>query len=245
MASIVKSRVALTILASCAVATCVPAKAATITVNGQTASYNSDSPNGPFAYKAHAYNGAYASVGHINSGLTNAAIDGYYASLMQFVLPTLPAKAVVKDVELTFGGFPGDRSGDIMMTVYSTQGTGFDPGNIGAGAKYGVIHPIGLYTLDVTYVIANQLADLPAGSTAGFSFKQIAENCTFLQVNNTCFNILGGSAGTNLFIPTLAITYDEVTTAVPEPSTWAMMMIGFGLVGGAIWRRRSYLALQS
>jgi hypothetical protein len=243
MVSIVKSRFALAALASCAVVTTSPALATTITVNGSTESYHSDSPNGPFAFVTGVYNGSYASVGHIISGLNNP-VDGYYASLMQFVLPTIPAKAVVKDVELTFSGLPGDRSGDIMMTVYSTQGTGFDPAKIGSGAKYGVIHPIGEYTLDVTYVIGNQLASLPAGSTAGFSFKQIAENCTFLQSNNTCFNILGSTGGGAYPIPTLSITYDEVTTAVPEPSTWALMMIGFGLVGGAMWRRRSHLAIQ-
>ena len=27
--------------------------------------------------------------------------------------------------------------------------------------------------------------------------------------------------------------------AVPEPGTWAMMMVGFGLVGGALRRRRT------
>ncbi|MBM6577743.1 PEP-CTERM sorting domain-containing protein [Microvirga sp. SRT01] len=26
--------------------------------------------------------------------------------------------------------------------------------------------------------------------------------------------------------------------AVPEPSTWAMMIVGFGMVGGAMRRRR-------
>jgi hypothetical protein len=30
------------------------------------------------------------------------------------------------------------------------------------------------------------------------------------------------------------------STTVPEPSTWAMILVGFGLLGGAgYWRRRS------
>ena len=37
---------------------------------------------------------------------------------------------------------------------------------------------------------------------------------------------------------TLTITRDAVTSAVPEPATWAMMLGGFGLVGGAMRYRR-------
>jgi hypothetical protein len=33
-----------------------------------------------------------------------------------------------------------------------------------------------------------------------------------------------------------------VNTAVPEPATWAMMIAGFGFVGGALRRRRNPLA---
>jgi PEP-CTERM motif len=31
----------------------------------------------------------------------------------------------------------------------------------------------------------------------------------------------------------------QVTAVVPEPATWAMMLVGFGLVGGALRRRRT------
>jgi len=33
-----------------------------------------------------------------------------------------------------------------------------------------------------------------------------------------------------------------VTGAVPEPATWAMMIAGFGLVGGAMRRRSTKVA---
>ena len=35
----------------------------------------------------------------------------------------------------------------------------------------------------------------------------------------------------------------ETTTAVPEPATWAMMIMGFGLAGAAMRRRRGALAV--
>ena len=35
-----------------------------------------------------------------------------------------------------------------------------------------------------------------------------------------------------------AFEIDDIAAAVPEPSTWLMMILGFGLVGGALRRRR-------
>ena len=39
------------------------------------------------------------------------------------------------------------------------------------------------------------------------------------------------------------ITLSAVTSAVPEPATWAMMITGFGLAGSAIRRRRQQVAM--
>jgi hypothetical protein len=39
-------------------------------------------------------------------------------------------------------------------------------------------------------------------------------------------------------------TYHDVVTAVPEPSSWALMILGFGIVGGAM-RRRSTSAVHA
>ncbi|MBY9061427.1 PEPxxWA-CTERM sorting domain-containing protein [Sphingomonas yunnanensis] len=38
---------------------------------------------------------------------------------------------------------------------------------------------------------------------------------------------------------TLTYDYTPFGAAVPEPSTWAMMVLGFGLAGAAIRRRRA------
>lgn len=38
------------------------------------------------------------------------------------------------------------------------------------------------------------------------------------------------------------IVVDEIGSPVPEPATWAMMIAGFGMVGGAIRRRRGMQA---
>lgn len=72
-------------------------------------------------------------------------------------------------------------------------------------------------------------------STLGDLFTGPASNPTF---NLGTFNLSGGfTAGP----ATLTITRAAVA-AVPEPATWMMMLLGFGVVGAAA-RRRTRLAL--
>jgi PEP-CTERM motif len=40
-------------------------------------------------------------------------------------------------------------------------------------------------------------------------------------------------------------TMTPITTAVPEPSTWAMMLFGFAGIGFMTYRRKSKLALMA
>jgi hypothetical protein len=52
------------------------------------------------------------------------------------------------------------------------------------------------------------------------------------------FTTAGLQNGKNTDLPTLShLAFFGTVAAVPEPSTWAMMIGGFGLVGGAIRRR--------
>jgi len=53
------------------------------------------------------------------------------------------------------------------------------------------------------------------------------------------YNIAVDSRGTN-YLRTTAQIYNQFANAgaVPEPATWAMMLMGFGLVGGAMRRRK-------
>lgn len=56
-------------------------------------------------------------------------------------------------------------------------------------------------------------------------------------------NPVGGFiAGTNEVLPPGTIIGDGDPGVIPEPASWAMMIAGFGLVGGALRRRRVALA---
>lgn len=53
---------------------------------------------------------------------------------------------------------------------------------------------------------------------------------------NGTYEAIGASAGSTITLETSGVT---TLGAIPEPSSWAMMIIGFGLVGGAVRSRRS------
>lgn len=55
---------------------------------------------------------------------------------------------------------------------------------------------------------------------------------TYFGVNSYTLVIGGQATGSGLFgLPTGAYTIGAVTAPVPEPETWAMLMVGLGLVG--------------
>lgn len=108
-----------------------------------------------------------------------------------------------------------------------------------------------LGTADDIYVTsgaATQLVDAFVGRGSGSSFAAYCDGCTVPQqqaaINDaasyfttpTTFTgtyTLGNVSGSNAFLIT------PTTGAVPEPATWAMMVLGFGFVGAAVRRRRS------
>lgn len=70
-----------------------------------------------------------------------------------------------------------------------------------------------------------------------WSFRQSLSNQFTLEAGNGLYNNLYNSQG---FKGTW--DFSGSTAAIPEPSTWAMLITGFGLAGAAIRRRRQPLA---
>jgi len=54
-------------------------------------------------------------------------------------------------------------------------------------------------------------------------------------------NAVGLTPGSSIYAP---VTIDVTFSAVPEPSTWAMLLIGFAGLGIAAHRRRAKFTTQ-
>lgn len=128
---------------------------------------------------------------------------------------TLAGSAFAPDVD--FFGL-GD---DLGVSAYTAL---FD--NVGGTAH-------GLFTI---YAV-NNLFTLPnAGDVVGFgSFSGSADSTfSFTSVANKYYvAVVSGSGGT------MPANYNLHVSAVPEAETWAMMLVGLGLIGSMIPRQRA------
>jgi len=80
---------------------------------------------------------------------------------------------------------------------------------------------ISAWASDITGATVSGIS-VGAGSSAGASYRAFVDNVTL--------NTTSGST-----------VYNFETTSVPEPATWAMLIIGFGLTGVSMRRRKSRL----
>jgi hypothetical protein len=129
----------------------------------------------------------------------------------------IPALAAISD-QIHLGGF-----GDLTPTLPFIVAT--NPGGEAAGfadttGQQGVI--LGSNFFD-TYVLGDPLSGLAPGNV-------------FFTPVQTSGGLLDISAATNLVLNA------SILTGVPEPSTWALLIVGFGGVGSLLRRRRAAYA---
>ena len=172
---------------------------------------------------------------------TNTTITGYTGSNgLQISGSALP-----------FGPFTLTNLGDTFTTSVLTIGTTETFVNIFAGDL--TPRPV-----SVDFAFLNPLdatGALVTGSTSGFivpftSCGVAAGGCGAVDWSNTptIFNFgSGGSFSVLLHDATFGTpgsarvsgTFTYLSASVPEPGTWAMMLLGFGAVGFALRRRRT------
>ncbi len=104
---------------------------------------------------------------------------------------------------------------------------------------------INIYGVNDALVFAGTLADYTAASAAT---KTFAANTTYKVSVNTLpragfdtadAQVIGLGTQAYKYDRSISFSLNGITGAVPEPATWAMMILGFGLVGAALRQRRS------
>lgn len=222
-----------------------PAAAATITLTPQVWTFRAPNYDGNYQATETLFGGpSYGTVGRYGLPGNNGEVeypptDGDYASTLEFLLPDLPDNAVVTNAALSILSTFNQFGGDIEVRAYVAATTERDPTRLNRGGYLTTFNgtlPRGetFAPFDVTDITAFTLQNLPAGTYLGFSFRQVA-------CSRNCRMELGFGADISPR-PVLSITYDVADppmAAVPEPTTWSLMIGGFGLAGAAVRRRRS------
>jgi hypothetical protein len=101
----------------------------------------------------------------------------------------------------------------------------------------------GTYNYSVSSVRTNAFVNSPGAFSSGTLFtlgNLINTNLSYLTPTPTSLSIQFNSTGASAFSSALTLSVPPVgASAVPEPASWAMMISGFGLIGGAMRRRKS------
>lgn len=182
---------------------------------------------------------AHASSVVFTSGPTNGTVDAYNIAIYAEAAPfTLSGATTITGFQ--FGGWtlPG--------TAITSVSYGFSPAldfstPSSATLTAGTVNPasFGYEVRDYTASIAP--VTLAAGTYYFNLFNaQGAGTQTYWDVNNTsptAYYSFGGTSAPTPVGSNLAFTLFGTPSAVPEPSTWAMMLLGFGMMGFAMRSR--------
>jgi hypothetical protein len=129
------------------------------------------------------------------------------------------------------GGVPVADQYDGATGPRSFGGAGGAFASSGSGDIVGIESPFGSPVIGV-----------PAGYTSG---SHLSDTSTY---DNATFASLGATPGTYKYTWGSGANADSFTVqiGIPEPSTWALMALGFGLLGGAgYWTRRRSVAIAA
>ena len=181
--------------------------------------------------------------------LTTSSNPSGYGGIVQnftsspFSLSSLTTLSV--DYQMTQGTFGGgsprftifDTNGDSAGWVY--LGTPIGGGSFAdplSGAAGNTGNYADLLSTDVRVYVGN----------TGLTWAQFVAANGSLQVGYVSLDLDGGWAGTQqALFNNFTVNDTVVTAAVPEPSTWAMMILGFAGIGYMMYRRRKDAALAA
>lgn len=95
--------------------------------------------------------------------------------------------------------------------------------------NFGDNNSFGAPSMALAFIGAVQAESQNIGSCNGCTVNLLSSGITSLRINN------GSGGGYNWEYGLRSISFDAA--GVPEPATWALMIMGFGLAGGAMRRR--------
>lgn len=139
-----------------------------------------------------------------------------------------------------------DTNGNFIVGVFNDGPHSFlsmdfgndDPSFTIPGQRAVLTVYLGAALVGQTFVVMNRNDVMD--QTIGFNFGPF-DNFTF-AFTDAAGNPFTGGPGTNVGLIEVIdnITFDVADAPIPEPATWAMMILGFGGVGAILRRRRGF-----
>jgi hypothetical protein len=142
----------------------------------------------------------------------------------------------------------GNVTAPITSAVLSVgNGNGYVAGPLSTYSLFDVNNPISSLDLDRASGNAGGIAlynDLQSGVLFGSrGITSVVQNSQVDTIlNGSAITALNAARGSQFAIGGTLRPGDIVPGGVPEPATWAMMLMGFGAIGGALRRREKVAA---
>ncbi len=177
------------------------------------------------------FDGAFASIASIDTN--KISIDWFQC--------TGPLNCGPKTIEavrgFTFGPIGATFTSLLISLGYST-GAGVGPDgllfDLDAAFEAGKLEFIRTFPLRTYSLILTNFDD-------GFGVDYLYSPAAMQEVGTSGYNLPGSSFQTTGQLTNRSFRFYTSAAAVPEPATWAMMIVGFGLVGGAMRQKRTRL----
>ena len=223
-------------VAACAITT---AASATITVDGAlgsdygaataSVSYDPTAPSSNFGAPTN-------SSAYIDYSIYLKASDGQVFGLIK---PGSNGTSAGNFANLYFDTDPAAANGSDIGFELSVANQNFFIAGVGSpGAVNDISVAYGVDGLEFSIPNHYFISPVSGFSYAGFSLSSVGSPVTLRLSQSLGFSVAGGATygPDRLGSVTLA---PAAAGAVPEPASWAMMVGGFGLLGGAMRRRRA------
>lgn len=166
--------------------------------------------------------------------------DGSYYGLLAFDAAPLPFANLYFDIDPSNG-----NGSDIGFELGLNGGTAFVPGRNGQPGFNTAIsdYQFVINGNNIEFRLANSLLNAPIPGLIYYDGQQFGGEPVILRLSQSgSYSVAGGASyGANRLG---AVTLVGAQGAVPEPGTWALLILGFGAVGAAMRRRPARVALS-
>ena len=180
---------------------------------------------------------------------TQAGFNGATTDLSQQLYTSPLARTVGSygyQVTAANGLFPGSNAGNVFMSTNTATDimgfSGFTGGVSAIGGFFFASNISGAPTSasSITLTVTDNMGSIVEVvlNPTTTSFRGFTSTGTITSLSVAPTQPIGGFVWPSVDDLTLA----QATAAVPEPATWAMMIAGFGLVGGTMRRRSTKVA---